>query len=405
MRADEIIKKERMKMDRVINRVLHSFKEKEQIQVFKELLQVRSENPGDYEENMALKIQRILDAEGIPSVLKYVDKKRANFYAILEGEKEGKTLIYNGHLDTVPAGLGWTHAPFSAYEDEGGFIYGRGASDMKAGVASMLYAAICLKRMGYPKTGKIILFFNADEEVFNLGMKQFLTEEMTADFAIISEPTNLNVAIGHRGASRFYVKTKGKAGHACYVKEPNNAIEKMNKLLPALFAWGDKLKKEKVHDFLGTALSNVTMIKGGIAGNIIPDSCVIEIDRRTLPGETREEILKEYEELLTNCGGGIEYELNSYTFLGASLIDQDHNFVKLVQTISEKHYGKCEIQSFEATCEAPFFSVEKGIPTIIYGPGSLEQAHVVNERVHKSQVIIAGKVFIEVAITILGECG
>ncbi len=390
-------------MDAMIDRGLREFKEGEQIRIFKELLQVPSENPGEFEEGMALKIRDILSAEGIPSVLKYVDKKRANLYAILEGENAGKTLIYNGHLDTVPAGDGWEHDPFCSFEDEAGFIYGRGASDMKSGVAAMLYAAICLKRMGYPKEGKLILFFNADEELLNLGMKQFLTEGIVADYAIISEPTDLNIAIGHRGASRYYVKTKGEAGHACYVKEPNNAIEQMNKLLPALFAWGEKLKKEKVHHFLGSALSNVTTIKGGIAGNVIPDSCVIEIDRRTLPGETKEEILTEYKNVLSSCGKGIEYELDNYTFLPASLINRDHPLVNAVKMISEKHHGICEIKSFEATCEAPFFSIEKGIPTVIYGPGTLEQAHVVNERVHKSKVITAGRVFIEVGLRLLSK--
>jgi succinyl-diaminopimelate desuccinylase len=388
-------------MNKVLDQLQEVFSEEEQIEIFRELIKVPSENPGNYEEDIALKIQEILNNEGIVSRLEYVDQKRPNIYAILEGEKEGKTLLYNGHLDTVPAGEGWDHSAFSAYEDEAGYIYGRGTSDMKAGVASMLYAAICLKRMGYPNKGKIILFFNADEEVVNLGMKQFLTEDLTSDFAIISEPTDLDIAIGHRGVSRYYVKTKGVAGHACYVKEPNNAIEKMNKLIPAIFSWGEEIKKKKTNDFLGSALSNVTTIKGGIAGNIIPDECVIEIDRRVLPGETKEQVLKEYKELLSRSG--IEYEIENYTFLPASLIERDHFLVESVKEVSQKYKKGCQIKSFEATCEAPFFSVNKGIPTIIFGPGTLDQAHVKNERVHRSQVVIAGKIFVEVGLKLLNE--
>src|SRR5699024_6623038 len=123
------------------------------------------------------------------------------------------SLLYNGHLDTVPAGSNWNYPPFDAHEDNKGYISGRGASDMKAGVSAMLYAAICMKRLGYPKKGRLILFFNADEEHSNLGMKQFLQEDYKADYAIISEPTGLNINIGHRGSAKYKLYTYGEAKH------------------------------------------------------------------------------------------------------------------------------------------------------------------------------------------------
>lgn len=386
-----------------IKELVDIFDEQEQISIFKELIQIPSQNPGEYEENIALKIHEILNKEGISSNLKYVSEGRPNVYATLDSGIVGKTLLYNGHLDTVPAGNGWDYQPFSAHEDEEGFIYGRGTSDMKAGVASMLYAAICLKRAGFPKKGKLILFFNADEEVVNLGMKQFLKEDITADYALISEPTNLDIAIGHRGVARYYLKTKGQAGHACYVQKPDNAIEKMSKLLPGLFEWGEEIKKQKTNDFLGSALSNVTTIHGGVAGNIIPDECIAEIDRRLLPGETEEEVLQEYTKVLTLHPSNVEYELVNYTFLPASLIDKDHEFVKTIYNIAKKYKENVKVKSFEATCEAPFFAVHKEIPTIIFGPGSLDQAHVRNERVHKSQVVTAGKQFIHICTDLLSK--
>lgn len=378
------------------------FNEEEQVKIFKEILSVPSENPGDFEESVALKIKDILESEDIKVDLKYIDDHRANVYAILDSGIEGKTILYNGHMDTVPAGLGWDVDPFASYEDEYGNIYGRGASDMKSGVASMIYAAICLKRMAYPKTGKLILFFNVDEEITNLGMKQFLREDITADLAIISEPTDLNIAIGHRGAARFYLKTKGVAGHACYVTNPDNAIEKMNKLLPVIFEYGHRIKEDKKDDFLGSALSNVTTIRGGIAGNIIPDECVAEIDRRTLPGEKADDIEKEYISLLKNYAPDIDFELICYTFLASSSIDADHEFVKLIEETTKPYYPNVKKKSFEATCEAPFFSVEKGIPTVVFGPGSLSEAHVKNEKVKKNELINAGKIFLDLGKTLLG---
>lgn len=385
----------------MINKLIKNiFVEEEQVSIIKKLVRTASESPGDYEEALALKIQEMLKAEGISSQLKYVDDRRPNLYAKLEGNSEGKTLLYNGHLDTVPVGDNWTYNPFSADEDEQGYIYGRGAADMKSGVAAMLYAAICLKKMGYPKTGRLILFFNADEETTNLGMKQFLEEDFTVDYAIISEPTNLNINIGHRGSAKYLLKTYGTARHAAVVDDPDNAIEKMNKLLSPLFEYSKDIRRTKQHDFLGSAKSNVTIINGGTAPNIIPDECTAIIERRLLPGETNEMVLEEYQDLLSNQID-VDFELTNQTFLPASLIDRNHELVQTVFNIAKSHKEGTEITSFKATCEAPFFSVEKNIPTIIYGPGCLSEAHTSDERVPKSQVISAGKSFINICMTLL----
>lgn len=377
------------------------FKEEEQISIFKKLIQIPSENPGDLEKDIALEIQRILKKEGINSELKFVDENRPNLYAVLEGSQDGKTLVYNGHLDTVPSGNKWTKGPFSAYEDKNNLIYGRGAVDMKSGVASMLYAAICLKRMRKPEQGKLILFFNVDEEVSNKGMKQFLTEDINIDYAIISEPTDLDVCIGHKGVSRYKVRTKGTAGHAAIVTNPDNAIEKMNKLLPCLFNYGHEIRNQKQDEFLGNATSSVTLIQGGTGGNIIPDECSVTIDRRTLPHETEKSVLQEYYDLFKKEAPSVEYEIETSSYLPSSIIKKDHKLVQTVYEIAKNRKNNVRIKAFEATCEAPFFSVMKSIPTIIYGPGKLEQAHVINEHVDRSQVIDAGISFINICINLL----
>lgn len=373
--------------------------DKELINIFKMLLRINSENPGKYEEDLSIKIHNILENEGIKSELVYVAEGRPNLYCFLKGKTDGKTVILNGHLDTVPAGNEWKYDPYGAYEDSEGFIYGRGASDMKAGLASMLYALICLKRMGYPKRGNILLFFNVDEEAINLGIKEFLKRNIQADYAIVGEPTELNVSVGHRGVARFLLRTRGTSAHSGVVNNPDNAIEKMNALLPDLFRWGIDIKKEKQNKLLGNAFSNITMIRGGTAANIIPDMCEVEIDRRLLPGETEEQVFLEYDNLLKNKN--IPYELENYTFLPASLIDDKHPFVKKVHQIVLKYNKNSEVNVFGACCEAAFFSIHNQIPTIIYGPGSLKEAHVINEKIHKSQVALAAKSYIEICIKLL----
>lgn len=381
------------------NNISKVFYDEELINIFKTLLKISSENPYKYEEDLAIKIQKILKREEINSELIYVADRRPNLYCFLKGEKDGKTIILNGHLDTVPAGNGWKYNPYHAYEDDEGFIYGRGASDMKAGLASMLYALICLKRINYPKKGNVLLFFNVDEEAINLGVKEFLKRNIKADYAIVGEPTDLNVSIGHRGVARYILRTHGTSEHSGVALEPDNAIEKMNELLQDLIKWGINIKKEKNNELLGSALSNITMIRGGTAPNIIPDICEIEIDRRLLPGETEEQVYLEYENLLKNIK--IPFELENYTFLPASIINHDHPFVKKVHQISLKYNPNSEVNVFGACCEAAFFSIHKNIPTLIYGPGSLKEAHVINEKVHKSQVILAAKSYIEICIKLL----
>lgn len=377
------------------------YDEEEQIDILKRIIRIPSENPGGLEEDVALEIKRILKEEGIKSTLKYVDQGRPNLYTVLEGEVEGKTLLYNGHLDTVPVGEGWTYNPFGAHEDDSGLIYGRGTADMKSGVAAMLYAAICLKRLGYPKKGKLILFLNVDEEMSNLGMKQFLNENIDIDYAIISEPSNMDVNIGHRGTARYEISTKGTSGHVAYIDNPKNAIEKMNIILIELFKYSRKIVKEKKHIFLGPATSNVTMIEGGIIPNMIPDKCTIVIDRRIIPGETEESIIEDYQSLLFEADSELEYELKTISFIPPSIIDINHELVQTVFNIANKKNNNIKIKDFEATCEAPYFSVYKNIPTIIYGPGSLEHAHIIDERVSSHQVIEAGKNFIAICIELL----
>src|SRR5699024_8179591 len=149
------------------------FKEKELIEILQGLISKDSENPSSTEESTARYIQDILYENGINSNFTWVQEGRPNVFAEINGVSSGKTLLYNGHLDVVPAGEGWKNNPFLGNIIDGK-MYGRGSADMKSGVAAMIYAAIVIKRMGCPFQGKIVLFFNIDEERENLGMWSFL---------------------------------------------------------------------------------------------------------------------------------------------------------------------------------------------------------------------------------------
>lgn len=378
------------------------FKESEVLDILVGLIGIKSQNPINNEEEVALYVQKVLQDNGINAELSYAVPGRPSVYARLKGSKPGKTMLYNGHLDTVPAGEGWDVGPFSgAIKD--GKVYGRGSSDMKSGVAAMMHSAIVLNRMGNPFAGELILFFNCDEEIANAGMKKFLTEDVTADFAVIGEPTDIDICIGHKGVGRYLLTTMGTEGHTSYVKNPDNSIYKMAKLVTALEELSFKVK-EKEDPFMGPGSLTVSVISGGKAANIVPGLCQIHIDRRVLPGETYEYVIGQIKECADKVAQqyNFDYKLESYNFMPATVIDENHELVRsLNKSIANATGKERKLKLFEATCEAPFFSIDKGIPTVIFGPGSLSKAHVINEYVETAEVIDAARTYIDLAMTLL----
>ncbi len=347
------------------------------------LIAQRSDYPHATEEACCRAAAAILAAAGIPSRIVEAAAGRPNLYAVLEGRDPGPTVILNGHIDVVPADPAqWNHPPFVPVVEHGR-LYGRGAADMKGGVASMMQAVLALQRAGCPFRGRIVLFLNVDEERTNLGMTQFLGEAMTADFAIIAEPTENAICTGHRGVARYYVRTSGTPEHVASAARPDNAVEKMADAIVALRRYREGLVA-RPHPFLGSASGGVTLIHGGLAGNIVPPACQITLDRRLLPGETKGGVLEEIRGFLASAGADCEVETESW--LDASLTDAEHPMVGRLRHAVAAAGGDDRPRPFPATCEAPFFTLHRGIPTAIFGPGSIAQAHVVDEFVRIAEL-------------------
>lgn len=365
------------------------------------LIQQESENPPGNEEGAARFIADFLIKEGLDVELREVLPGRPNVIARLKGERPGKTLLLNGHTDVVPRGEGWSVDPFAAVIKDGRII-GRGAADMKSGVAAMMYAAALIKRRGLSFAGEMILLFNVDEERVNLGMKNFVDQKIPADYAIIGEPTELEVCIAHKGVSRYRLTTSGTPGHAAKTKNPDSAITKMARLLPILESECLNVKTKR-NETLGNASMVITVIGGGAAPNIVPQSCFVEIDRRVLPGETKEQVYAELQQALTDglAGEAVPYELDNYLFIPASSIDRGHALVGECQRAVKSVNGEAKVGIFDATCEAPFFSVDMNIPTVIMGPGELSQAHVKDEYVKIDEYINAAKVYTQLFLSLL----
>ena len=374
------------------------------LDVLSGLIRARSQNSIETEQEAGQFIAAVLRDHGIETDLAWAAPGRPNVIARLRGVEPGRTLLLNGHLDTVPAGDGWSCNPFEATVTAGR-LYGRGASDMKGGVAAMACAAIRLKHLGNPFRGDLVLFFNCDEECTNTGMKWFLESDIRMDYAVIGEPTSLDICTGHRGVARITVRTSGVAGHTCFVENPENAIYRMLPLVESVRELGQEVRLRR-HDYLGNSLLTVSQINGGTAPNIVPDSCEIQIDRRTLPGETREAVVSEISQCVQNAAArrGVEFDLNDYLFLPATHLDHRHPLVSsMAASLSAVRGGKARIKAFDATCEAPFFAVDRNVPTLIIGPGSIAQAHIADEFVQTQEVVEAVSVYTDFVQRVLSE--
>lgn len=374
----------------------------ELIKLLCNLISEKSENPPGNEKSTAHYIYQFLKKEGIKVELQEVVPNRPNVIAFLKGNKPGKTLLFNGHIDVVPAGDGWSVDPFSAVIKDNRII-GRGAADMKSGVAAMIYAVTILHRRKISFSGEIKLVFNVDEERINLGILAYGKKGIFANYAVIGEPSSLNVCIAHKGVSRYHISTFGTAGHAAKTKNPDNAINKMMQILLGLAKESQRVS-HIYHQLLGNASMIVTTINGGTAPNIVPQLCEIEIDRRILPGEEKQHVLEKIKEAIDSelNKQSIPYEIDNYLYIPASDIDEQHELVqKALNTVSNVTKKNKQVAIFDATCEAPFFSVNNNIPTIILGPGSLSQAHVKDEFVEIDEVLSATKIYYHLALELL----
>lgn len=383
---------------------LNNQQQNELLELLCALIRHKSENPPGEEQQVAEFIYRYFKQENIDVEMQEVAPGRPNVIAYLKGRGKGKHLLFNGHIDVVPCGCGWSSEPFEPVIKDGK-VFGRGAADMKSGVAAMMYAATLLKRNQDTFLGDLTLVFNVDEERINLGMLHYIKDGISADYAVIGEPTSLDVCIAHKGVSRYNLSTKGTAGHAAKTRYPDSAISKMAKILPALER--HRASVEKIdHQLLGNASMIITTINGGTAPNIVPQHCDIEIDRRLVPGEDKNEVEQRIHQAIAeyNQGEKIEYHLDNYLFIPASDISVDHELTQVaLETVSRFTEKTAEPQIFEATCEAPFFSVTSNIPTLIMGPGGLAQAHVKDEFVEISELYLAAEIYYDMANSLLNK--
>ena len=261
----------------------------EALELLRSMIKTNTVNPPGNEKELAVKLAALMNSEGIEAETVEVLPGRDNLIVRMAGENHGKLLAATGHLDTVPpGGIPWEHDPFAA-DVVDGKLYGRGTSDMKSGDAAFLYAMIKLKREGIVPKQDVIFIGTVSEENGSLGAKAFVEAGgmKNVDALLVCEPSSNELDIAHKGAVWVKVKFYGKTAHGSMPDLGVNAVSRAAKFIAAIDAQSFDVKPD---DILDMPSCSVNICQGGVATNVVPDYCEVNIDFRTIPGQTAEDI-------------------------------------------------------------------------------------------------------------------
>lgn len=341
-------------------------------------------------------------------------KDRPNVVGVLKGIGGGKSLILNGHIDTMPYDHleEWVTHPLEPKVIDGK-LYGRGTCDMKGGLAAAICAIDLLHSMGASLKGDVLVESVVDEEGGGNGTMACIARGYQADGAIISEPTELEIMPAHMGWLFYKIEVKGKALHSSMKWKGVNAIEKMIKIMHALQELERRWCMEKRSDMLPPPTINFGTIHGGMAGSVVADQCILDFGLHYLPSDSDEDGL----------GANVEAELITaieYAAAGDEWLSKNPPVIKLYQQGSgyelpseypligllEKNHKKIMgekpvIRGCEYGSDARLLTNYGNTPAVLYGPGSIEQAHGINEYVDVNQFYQA---ILVLAQTILEWC-
>lgn len=361
------------------------------------LVRSNSENPPGNEKETAMLLGDLLRSFGCEVQLQEVEAGRPNVLGILEGEGRQK-ILFNGHTDTVKVGNtdDWTVDPLGG-EIKDGCVYGRGASDMKAGLVAMVFAMKALRQSNVQFKKGIIFTGVIDEEVYFKGTHHLLKHNVLQDceLGFVSEPTRLKIVTRHKGGIEYRAETFGKYAHSGRAYQGENAIFRMGRVLAALEAYNQELATRMDLPILRHPTVNVGTIRGGTGVTLVPDRCQIEFDRQVLPGEHIEAVAHEIESLFTHIRQehDIEVDLVKTQQFSPWEISQQDPVVKRLRYACRQVLGnKPAFSALSGYCEVELLA-KAGIPSVVFGPGADSAAHAPDEHVAIREVLDATRIY------------
>jgi acetylornithine deacetylase len=372
-------------------------------EILKELIAIPSVNPMGrelsgaeyYEGRMTRWLSDFLQAHRLPVEVQEVVPGRCNVLTRLDSPGATRTVLFDVHQDTVPVD-GMTIAPFTPTE-AGGRISGRGACDVKGGMASMLATLLRLRRQPAPGRPNLVLSLTCDEESTSLGINhltagwqsdgpRYSLLPVAPDVAVIAEPTLLDIVVAHRGAVRWRIRTAGRACHSSRPTDGVNAIYRMARVLLAMEEFAAWLPSSRpAHPLCGPATLSVGLISGGSSVNVVPDGCGIDIDRRLLPGE---DPLAARQEIIDWLAPRFDFELfHDQPWCNSPGLNDNNN-----QSLARELLQHVEAATGPHHCIGVPFGTHAsrvaaaGVPAVVFGPGDIAQAHTKDEWIEVAQL-------------------
>jgi len=342
------------------------------IRLLRELVAVDSVNPtlvrgAAGEAEIAALIAAEMRRGGLDVSIEAVTHGRPNVVGVLEGKASGRTLMLCGHTDTV--GVAGMVNPFTPVERDGR-LYGRGAQDMKGGVAAMIAAAATIAENGGLPSGRLVVAAVVDEEHSSIGADA-LVKSWRADAAVVTEPTDLEIAVGHKGFAWVDVVVEGKAAHGSRPADGQDAILRLGRVLSRLELLDRTLQARPPHPLMGTGSLHASIIQGGRELSSYPDRATLQMERRTIPGEPESIALNEVIEILDLLS------LEDVTFHGTATaifsrppyeIATDHELPQLLAAALGQVGGAPRITGASFWTDAAVLA-HAGIPSVLFGPG------------------------------------
>ncbi|NQU20862.1 MAG: M20 family metallopeptidase [Candidatus Nealsonbacteria bacterium] len=329
-----------------------------------------------------------------------VSPGRENLVARLDGG--ARVILLDAHQDTVPV-EGMTIEPFHPTIRDGR-LYGRGACDTKGGMAAMLAAVARLARERPPGMPTVVLGFTVNEEYGFTGataLRRLWTDAPSAivprkpDVAVVAEPTDLDVVVAHKGVVRWKCHTAGRACHSARPEDGENAIYRMARVVEAAGRYACELRdRSATHPLCGGATVSVGTIRGGASVNTVPDACTIEIDSRMPPGERPEQARDALIDYVAGIvGPDVAVRHDPPYMLGPAMSDDGNGpLAELVLGVTGEVAGEHRQRGVPYATNAALYAAT-GVPSVVFGPGCIEQAHTADEWISLDQVHQAAEIF------------
>jgi succinyl-diaminopimelate desuccinylase len=372
----------------------------EALALLSDCIKVRTANPPGDEAPLVDMLFRRFQSAGLPTEVLPLAPGRSNLLARLQGTGERPPLVLSGHTDTVgPGEAPWTHDPWAAtvVDDR---IYGRGACDMKSGLAAMAVAMILLRRAGVTLRGDLVFAASAGEEVDRVGARAFVASGALAGTSaiVVGEPTGGQIAVAHKGAAWLTIAVAGRTAHGSTPEQGINAILRMQQVIDRVTTFS---LPPVAHPRLGAPTLSVNTIQGGTGINQVPDRCRLGVDIRTVPGVDHDALVDTLRESLGTLGYPVDV-----TVLASCPPVQTDETLPIVRTsvrVATDVLGyPAPLVAVPYFTDASVYQPALRVPVIIAGPGEARVAHQTDEWVSVRKYLDAIRLYAGIALTYLG---